>query len=78
MGVVLVLFWSELNTMISKINTKSIPKDMGVKEFNIYFTNVPDVTTFSFTNDSTLLWKGQEGIYAFKFNEIQRRYLPRL
>ena len=48
-------FWSELNTMIPKINMKSLPKDMGAKDFNIYFKNVPDVITSSFTDDSTLL-----------------------
>ena len=61
-------FWSELNTMIPKINMKSIPKDMGAKDFNIYLINVPDVITSSFTDDSTLLWKGQESIYTFEFN----------
>ena len=71
-------FWSELNTMIPKINMKSIPKDMGAKDFNIYFKNVPDVITSSFTDDSTLFWKGQESIYTFKFNEIQRTDLLRL
>ena len=30
-----------------------------------YFKNVPDAKTFSFTDDSTLLWKGQEGIYIW-------------
>ena len=45
--------------MIPKINMKSIPKDMGAKDFNIYFKNVPDVITSSFTDDNTLLWKGQ-------------------
>ena len=49
--------------MIPKINMKSIPKDMGTKDFNIYFENVPDVITSSFNDDSTLLWKGQESIY---------------
>ena len=71
-------FWSELNTMIPKINMKSIPKDMGAKDFYIYFKNVPDVITSSFTDDRTLLWKGQESIYTFKFNEIQRTDLLRL
>ena len=47
---------------------------MGAKDFNIYFKNVPDVITSSFTDDSTLLWKGQESIYTFKFNEIQRTF----
>ena len=65
-------FWSELNTMIPKINMKSIPKDMGAKDFDIHFKNVPDVITSSFTDDSTLFWKGQESIYTFKFNQIQR------
>ena len=71
-------FRSELNHMIPKINIKSIPKDMGAKNFNIYFKNVPDVTTSSFTDDSSLFWKGQESIYTFKFNEIQRADLLRL
>ena len=71
-------FWSELNTTIPKINMKSIPKSMGAKDFNIYFKNVPDVITSSFTDDSTLLWKSQESIYTFKFNEIQRTDLLRL
>ena len=47
-------------------------------DFNIYFKNVPDVITASFTDDSTLLWKGQESIYTFKFKEIQRTDLLRL
>ena len=47
-------------------------------DFNIYFKNVPDVITSSFSDDSTLLWKGQESIYTFKFKEIQRTYLLRL
>ena len=42
-------FWSELNTMIPKIDMKSIPKDMGAKDFNINFKNVPDVITSSLT-----------------------------
>ena len=45
---------------------------MGAEDFNIYFKNVPDVITSSFTDDSSLLWKGQESIYTFKFNDIQR------
>ena len=71
-------FWSEPNTMIPKINTKSIPKDKGAKDFNIYFKNVPDVITSSFSDDITLSWKGQESIYTFKSNEIQRTDLLRL
>ena len=46
---------------------------MGVEDFNIYFKNVPDVITSSFTNGSSVLGKGQESIYTFKFNDIQRR-----
>ena len=49
---------------------KSIPKGMGADDFNIYFKNVPDFITSSFTDDSSLLWKGQENIYTFKFNDI--------
>ena len=64
--------------MIPKINMKSIPKDMGAKDINIYFKNVPDVITSSLTGNSTLLWKVQESIYTFKFNEIQRTDLLRL
>ena len=65
-------FWSELNNVIPKINMKSIPKGMGAEDFNIYFKNIPDVITFSFADDSSLLWKGQESIYTFEFNDIQR------
>ena len=36
---------------------------MGAKYFNIYFKNVPGAITSLFTDDSTLLWKGQESIY---------------
>ena len=57
---------------------KSIPKGMGAEGFNIYFKNVPDVITSSFTDDSSLLWKGQESIYTFKFNDIQRADLLQL
>ena len=38
-------FWSELNTMIAKINMKLIPKDMGANHLYIYFKNVPGVVT---------------------------------
>ena len=57
---------------------KSIQKDMGVKDFNIHFKNVPDIITTSFTDDNTLLWKGQESIHTFKFDEIRRTDLLRL
>ena len=65
-------FWSELNNVILKSNMKSIPKGMGAEDFNIYFKDVPDVITSSFIDDSSLLWKCQESIYTFKFNNIQR------
>ena len=71
-------FRSELTTMIPKVDMKSIHKDMGANYFDIYFQNVPDVITSSFTDDSTLLWKCQESLYTFKFNEIQRTDLLRL
>ena len=57
---------------------KSIQKDMGVKDFNIHFKNVPDIITSSSTDDSTLLWNGRESKYKFKFNEFQRTDLLRL
>ena len=69
--------WSELNTTIPKIDIKLIPRDIGAKHLYIYFENVPDVVTSSFTDDNTLLWKGQESIHTFKFNEIQRTDLLR-
>ena len=69
---VLVLVRFDPNNVIPKINMKSIPKGMGAEDFNIYFKNVPDVITSSFTDDSSLLWKGQESIYTFKSNDIQR------
>ena len=53
-------FGSELNNVIPKINMKSIPKGMGAEDFNIYFKNVPDVITSSFTDDSSLLWKARK------------------
>ena len=34
--------------------------------------NVPDLISSSFTGDSSLLWKGQESIYTFKFKDVQR------
>ena len=37
-----------------------------------------NVITSSFTDHSTLLWKDQESIYTFKFNEIQRTDRQRL
>ena len=57
---------------------KSIPKGMGAEDFNIYFKNVPDVITSSFTDDSSLLWKGQKSLYTIKFNDIQRADLLQL
>ena len=71
-------FWSKLNSVIPKINMKSIPKGMGAEDFYIYFKTVPDIITSSFTDDSSLLWKGQESIYTFKFNDIQRSDLLEL
>ena len=44
---------------------------MSAKEFNIYFKNVPDLISSSFTGDTSLLWKGQEGIYTFQFKYVQ-------
>ena len=71
-------FWSELNNVIPMVNIISIPKGMGAEDFNIYFKNVPDVITISFTDASSLQWKGQESVYTFKFNDIQRTDLLRL
>ena len=64
-------FWAELGSIIPKINIKSIPRNMSVEEFNIYLKNVPDLISSSFTGDSSLLWKEQESIYTFKFNDVQ-------
>ena len=58
--------------MTHKIDMKSIPKDMGANDFNIYLKNFPCVIISPFTEDVTLSWKGQESIYTFKFNEIPR------
>ena len=59
---------------ISRVDTniKSIPGNMCTEEFNIYFKNAPDLISSSFTGDSSLLWKGQESIYTFKFKDVQR------
>ena len=57
------------------MNMNSIPKGMGAEDFNIYFKNVPHVITSSFTDDISLLWKGQESISIFKLNDIQRAEL---
>ena len=65
-------FWAELGSIISKINIRSIPRNMSAEEFNIYFKNVPDLISSSFTGDSSLLWKGQASIYTFKFKDVQR------
>ena len=68
-------FWAELCSIIPKINIKSIPRHMSAEEFNIYFKNVPDLISSSFTGDSSLLWKGQESIYTFKFKDVRYWYL---
>ena len=64
-------FWAELGSIIPKINIKSIPRNMSAEEFNIYFKNVPDLISSSFTGDSSLLWGGQESIYTFRFKDVQ-------
>ena len=51
---------------------------MSAEEFNIYFKNVPDLISSSFTGESSLLWKGQESIYTFKFKDVQRTDLMTL
>ena len=71
-------FWAELGSIIPKINIKSIPRNMSAEEFNIYFKNVPDLISSSFTGESSLLWKGQESIYTFKFKDVQRTDLMTL
>ena len=35
-------FWSELTSVIPKINKRSIPKTMTANEFNTFFKSVPD------------------------------------
>ena len=64
-------FWAELSSIIPKTNVKSIPRNMNAEDFNIYFKNVPDLI-------SSLLWKGQESIYKFKFIDLQRNDLINL
>ena len=41
------------------------PRESSVHNMNKFITS-------SFTDDSSLLWKGQESIYTFEFNAIQR------
>ena len=50
----------------------SIPKGMWAEDFKIYLKNVPDVITTSFTDDSSMLWKGQESIYILLNSMIFR------
>ena len=71
-------FWTELSSIIPKINVKSIPRNMSAEDFNIYFKNVPDLISSSFTGDCSLLWKGQESIYMFKFTDVERNDLIEL
>ena len=71
-------FWTELRSIIPKINVKSIPRNISAEDFNIYFKNVPDLISSSFTGDCSLLWKGQESIYMFKFTDVERNDLIEL
>ena len=71
-------FWEELSSIIPKINVKSIPRNMNAEDFNIYFKNVPDLISSSFAGDSSLLWRGQESKYTFKFIDVQRNDLINL
>ena len=71
-------FWTELSSIIPKINVKSIPRNMSAEDFNIYFKNVPNLISSSFTGDCSLLWKGQESIDMFKFADVERNDLIEL
>ena len=47
-------------------------------DFNIYFKNVPDLISFSFTGDCSWLCKGHESIYMFKLIDVERNDLIEL
>ena len=51
---------------------------MSAEDFNIYLKNVPDLISSSFTGDCSLLWKGQESMYMFKFIDVERNDLIEL
>ena len=51
---------------------------MSADDFNIYFKNVSDLISSSFTGESSLLWKGQQSIYTFKFKDMHRFDLVKL
>ena len=69
-------FWSELKTLIPKINFRSIPKSLGAEDFNLYFKSVPEAVHSSFGHDDpVLLWKGNASMHTFTFSRINRNDL---
>ena len=65
-------FWSELTSVIPKINERSIPRTMTANDFNIFFTSVPDKLSTMCDKGKPLLWNSAQSIHTFKFHEISR------
>ena len=57
---------------------ESIPRNVSVEDFNIYFKNVPDLVSPSITGESSSLWKGRQSICTFKFKDVHRIDLVKL
>ena len=65
-------FWSELTSVIPKINERSIPRTMTANDFNIFLKSVPDKTSTMYDKGKPLLWNSAQSIHTFKFHEISR------
>ena len=51
---------------------------MGAEDFNIYFKKRPSFNKFFIYRGCSLLWKGQESIFMFKFIDVERHDLIEL